>query len=621
MENFLLGCNYWDSKSGTDMWKNWDEETVKSDLAALNKCGVSHLRVFPNWRDFQPIRTLHGWANNFKEYAFGENEEYMPPESNGIDPIMITRFRRFAKLASEFGMKLSVSILTGWMSGRMFTPPALEGKNLISDYEVRRWTDKYVKGIVSALKDIENIVIWDIGNECNCLEMVADRHLAYEWTAFVVNAIRAVDNTRPISSGMHGLNTESGAWRIEDQGYLCDILCTHPYPSPTIKGDVEPYNGMRTTMLPTAQSEFYSGIGKKPCMIQEQGVFSDTIGNREMAADFLRVNVLSAWANDLSGYLWWCGMDHQMLTQPPYAWGMNERELGLVDKELKAKPVGLQMKELSEALGKMPHKMPKDTDAVCILPKGEKYPRAASSYILAKQAGFNIRIENCDGIPSDSKAYILPAIEGWEVTFRRTYDYILDRVEKHGAKLLITYFGGHLTEFERVTGLTSLGMQKGSTHTAEFSFGKITYTPVRELILESVGAQILATNESGNIVFSKNKLGRGLVYFLNFSPEMVAFEQTNGFNPDLNDPYYMVYKEFAKDLIENYIVKSNDPQICITQSKNEDGTYIVTAINYSNTDRIFSPCIKEGWVLENIYGELDKPIGKCNGLVIKAKKK
>ena len=22
--NFMIGCNYWDSKSGTNMWRNWD---------------------------------------------------------------------------------------------------------------------------------------------------------------------------------------------------------------------------------------------------------------------------------------------------------------------------------------------------------------------------------------------------------------------------------------------------------------------------------------------------------------------------------------------------------------------------------------------------------------------
>ena len=94
---------------------------------------------------------------------------------------------------------------------------------------------------------------------------------------------------------MHSLSAmENDSWMLADQGVLCDFMTTHPYPSPTIRGDLEPYNGMRTTLLPTAQSEFYLGISGKPCMIQEQGTFSSTAGSRRMAADFLRINVLSA---------------------------------------------------------------------------------------------------------------------------------------------------------------------------------------------------------------------------------------------------------------------------------------------------------------------------------------
>ena len=65
MANFLLGVNYWDSISGTDMWKNWSEEVVYNDLKALSENGVRHLRVFPNWRDFQPVKKLYGWSNTF----------------------------------------------------------------------------------------------------------------------------------------------------------------------------------------------------------------------------------------------------------------------------------------------------------------------------------------------------------------------------------------------------------------------------------------------------------------------------------------------------------------------------------------------------------------------------
>lgn len=40
MSKFMLGCNYWDSVSGTDMWKNWNEDVVRADLAALRRCYI-----------------------------------------------------------------------------------------------------------------------------------------------------------------------------------------------------------------------------------------------------------------------------------------------------------------------------------------------------------------------------------------------------------------------------------------------------------------------------------------------------------------------------------------------------------------------------------------------------
>ena len=66
MSSFAIGVNYWDSRSGTDMWKNWDFETVDADFAALAAVGVKNIRVFPNWRDFQPIRKQYAWANQFR---------------------------------------------------------------------------------------------------------------------------------------------------------------------------------------------------------------------------------------------------------------------------------------------------------------------------------------------------------------------------------------------------------------------------------------------------------------------------------------------------------------------------------------------------------------------------
>ena len=45
---FILGCNYWASDSGTDMWRTFNENVVNDDLRILSGHGVKHIRVFPN---------------------------------------------------------------------------------------------------------------------------------------------------------------------------------------------------------------------------------------------------------------------------------------------------------------------------------------------------------------------------------------------------------------------------------------------------------------------------------------------------------------------------------------------------------------------------------------------
>ena len=56
-----IGCNYWASHAGTRMWELWDEKVVESDFLKLAAIGCRLIRVFPNWRDFQPIEAVPGW--------------------------------------------------------------------------------------------------------------------------------------------------------------------------------------------------------------------------------------------------------------------------------------------------------------------------------------------------------------------------------------------------------------------------------------------------------------------------------------------------------------------------------------------------------------------------------
>lgn len=611
---FALGCNYWDSKHGTDMWKYYDEVVIRDDMKAISALGIKHLRVFPNWRDFQPVKRLYTWRMIPSDCVTADEEKFLP-DKTGIDPKQIENFRSFASICAEYGISLTVSVLTGWMSGRMFVPPILDGVNLITDPLALVWTERYIRGFVSAVKDIENIVMWDLGNECNCLSQSPSREASYAWTAFVKNAIRAADPVRPIASGMHGLSAgEDPTWMIADQGELTDYMTTHPYVSPSINNDYDPANRMRSTIYPTVQSMYYRDLGGKPVIMQEQNTFTDTTADPEASADFARVNVLSCIAHDIEGHFWWCATEHSHLSTPPYSWSIMERSLGIVDGERKPKRIGRELKAISERIAALPFESlaPHEREAVCLISQNERWKNASVCYLLAKQAGFDCRFSIADSageyLPK-SKLYLMPGIAKTAVLYKHVWDALWREIES-GAVLLVTYDGGSLIELERLFGLRAHGNVRANTaHVAKFPFGELKYRVNQELLLESTGAEILARNEEGNIVFSRHKFGKGQVYFLNFPLEANLFTERNAFT---DTDWYKIYRTAASEVLKDRLFVSNNPQICTTLHKVTDKKYIACAINYSDRVQKTEFVIKDGWKLKTIDGAFEE-LGKCDG--------
>ena len=617
---YMIGCNYWGSKYGTDMWKYWDEDSVRNDIETLSEYGVKYLRVFPNWRDFQPIHVQRGIRNMLREYCFKDDT----PMDNelGISEESIDNFRTFAKIAEDNGIKLVVSIVTGWMSGRLYAPPAIEDLNHINDPRSLMWQMRLTKGLVNAFKDIENIVAWDIGNECNNMSQANTREEAYVWTATIRNAIMAEDNTRPVMSGMHMLKVGlRDQWLMFDQGEITDVLCPHPYPSPSVGGDIDPMNCLRTTMVPAAQVELYAGIGKKPAMIQESGTFNLIVGKEEVGEGFLRSVMASGWANGSLGYLWWCAHDQKNLTHAPYSWSMNENELGMLKEDLSPKRVAIAMKEISEAISSMPFdELPKATkDVCCIIPDclDNYYYTANASYILAKQAGLNLEfVYYTQDIP-EAKMYILPSLRGWSPIGRKTYLEVLEYVKK-GAKLLITDATGFITEMDEIVGLESYGMiDDFAKREADFGEYKLPFSYDKKFMIKSVGAEVLCEDEDGTVIFSKNKFGNGEIYFLNFALETQSYAIPDGYN---KHPFYMVYKTVGKNILDNKPIVGNNPQVDITIHPLNDTEAICVMVNYSPETQKTDYVLNGYQIKEVIYNDAET-IGPNRFSVIKIVKK
>ena len=613
---FLLGVNYWGRDYATDMWRHYNGERIREEMKLLKEYGVKAMRVFPNWRDFQPVDRAYAWRGQHGEYI--NVNTGMPVYDDGVDMQMIEHFRDFCHAAEEYGIDLVVSIVTGWMSGKLFTPPVLNGKNLICDTEALMWMRRYVYRFVNELKNEKSILVWDLGNECNCLGEAATHADAYNWTSTVTDAIRAADTSRPILSGMHSLGSgfDMGPWRIEDQGELCDVLTTHPYPSPTVGGDVEPFTRLRMTMLPTAQSLYYSGVSGKPAYVQENGTFSDAIGSKKMAADFVRIQILSSLANGLCGYQWWCAWEQNHLEFPPYSWAMVERELGMFHQDASPKPVAYVMKDMSALVDRLPSPFPaRKSDAVCILTRGINRQNAAiSSIILGKQAGIDVDIVYTEtGDIPDAPLYFIPSIYGWQVIYRKTWDTLLEKA-KEGATLFISTTGGHMTAFADTVGAESMGMMAGTKHTFDLD-GKCESYGGKEVILSPTTAEVIYKNEDGNPVLIKNNYGKGAIYFCNFSPEQNAFDTPDGFN---KFDYYKLYKVAAEKVISEKIVRADDKNIGVTINPVSDTECYATVLNYS--DKVIDAptvVIKDGWkIAQTLHGSLDS-LPACNGAIIR----
>ena len=111
---FFLGCNWWASHAGTNMWHDWDAGVVEADIKRLAEAGVDVMRVFPLWSDFQPLRMHRQFGNNEREMRIGEDPLPFTREGRaGIDPIMVERFGVLCDIAEKYGVRLIVGLITG----------------------------------------------------------------------------------------------------------------------------------------------------------------------------------------------------------------------------------------------------------------------------------------------------------------------------------------------------------------------------------------------------------------------------------------------------------------------------------------------------------------------------
>jgi hypothetical protein len=592
------------------MWSDWRPDIIESDLKQLSEMGMEVLRVFPLWSDFQPIKLLRGFTGLPQEYRFGEDP--LPDTQAGFAGVseeMMCRFAELIALAEKYHLKLIVSLLTGWMSSRLFVPPALEGRNVLTDPMAMMWQVRFVKYFVKQFIKASPIIAWEPGNECNCMG-TATREQAWLWCSAITNAVRSVDPDRSVISGMHGLGTKfNEPWTIDDQAELTDVLTTHPYPLVTPYCDREPINTIRSCLHATVESRLYGDLGGKPCLIEEIGTLGPMIANDTIAGDYARNVLFSAWAHHCQGFLWWCAFDQTHLEQAPYDWCAVERELGLVRLNGQVKPVGQEIKKFGKFLQTLPFEFlpPKITEGVCILTQGQdSWATALGSFILAKQAGIEIEFQSADQPLKSSDLYFLPSVSGLSPISRRRMMAILERVNE-GATLYLSINDGFLSSFEDLTGLEVRTREHRSVPSEAIFDEKLTLPILGtiKLSMTPTRATVLGSEADGNPAFTYAEYGKGRIYFLSFPMEEELVKRAGSFHGSDARPYWSIYTILRDSMPCRRILLKTHPQVGVTEHPLDAERRVVVMINYSPQPVMFSFSLVAGWQEETVlYGEM-----------------
>ena len=105
-DEFVIGINYWPIDSAISWWHRFDAGVVKEDFSRIRDAGLSVVRIFLLWEDFQPLPSK-------------------------ISVKVLDQLITVMEIGHEKGLRLIPTFFTGHMSGMNYLPPwMLEFKNL-----------------------------------------------------------------------------------------------------------------------------------------------------------------------------------------------------------------------------------------------------------------------------------------------------------------------------------------------------------------------------------------------------------------------------------------------------------------------------------------------------------
>ena len=603
-----IGVNFWSRAGGPLMWRSFDADLVREELAVLREHGLTFTRSFFFWPDFMP-------------------------EPDRIDEKAAAAYASFLDLHTEAGLCTIPTLFVGHMSGQNFDPSWRAGRDLYRDVWMVARQAWFAGEMARRYAAHPAVAAWLVTNEMPLYGGTAPREAIASWAQLIVTALREAGAGQPVSlgDGAWGLEVSGrdNGFRLADTAVLCDFIGPHCYPM----GD----DPVRQHYTAAFTCELAGSFGK-PVVLEEFGVTSDFVSD-ENAAHYYRQVLHNTLLAGATGWGAWNNTDYDNLAhQDPYRHHPFELHFGLTDVTGTPKPALREVREFAALLGEIDfaHLHRTEAEAALIVSSflDTHYPFTESAdgpavhdalrqaYVSARLADLPLAIvRESEGIPAPSpgaKLYLVPSAKQ---LLSPTWGELAELAEagatvyasynpgahtnQRGAwhNTLNTVFGVH---HELIYGLTD-PIEETFTFTFTQDFATLAagatltfrtppaHAPCARAMLPvtAAGAEVLAVDGQGRPALLRHRIGAGSLILCTYPLEHLA-AGTPRVNPD---PTRELYDALADAAGVERPIRIEDPRVAADILEHEDGTRYAWLVSQADHEVSVKPVLAAGIAL------------------------
>jgi len=350
---FPLGVNYWPRRKAMYWWQDFDRDEVAEEFDVIAGLGMSLVRIFLLWEDFQPT-------------------------PDAVSPRALADLETVCDVAAERGLGLDVTFFTGHMSGPNWSPRWLlggsdevsGGRQVVSgtDVDAGSYRNPYVdpqaidaaelllREVVGQLRSHKGVWAWNLGNEPDNFALPPDDEAGASWARRMFDVIREVDPERHRTVGLHSPSLSTRNHLRADQVFEgADFAVMHAYPiyanfgGDALDPDIVPFATALTAALsgrPVMMEEFGACTappGTKTTNWQWQTkhkTWDQVMLSEETLAEHLAEVLPRLVEVGSTGAMVWCYADYHedLWDRPPCDNQLHERHFGLVRPDGSLKP-------------------------------------------------------------------------------------------------------------------------------------------------------------------------------------------------------------------------------------------------------------------------------------------